>query len=70
MYLQLTISVLLSLQFSSFSLLRSFLKDSTPICTILLYSEVIKFFVCSIFVMLDHHDYYDYYLDITSYTDL
>lgn len=49
MYIQVVICFFLCLQFSSFSLLRSFLKDTTPICTVLLYSEVIKLVVCSFF---------------------
>ena len=49
MYLQAVVCFFLCLQFSSFSLLRSLLKDTTPICTILLYSEVMKLIVCSFF---------------------
>lgn len=49
MYLQGVICFFLCLQFSSFSLLRSFLKDKTPICTVLIYSEIIKLIVCSFF---------------------
>ena len=50
MYSQGLIYFLLCLQFSTFSLLRSILKDTTPICTILLYSEVIKLIICCFFV--------------------
>lgn len=42
------VSILLLIQFSSFSLLRSLLSDSTPICTVLLYVEILKLLVSSI----------------------
>ena len=42
------ISCLLLLQFSSFSLIRSTIKDNTPTSTVLLYVEIIKFCISTI----------------------
>lgn len=38
-----TVSVLLCVQFSIFSVTRSYIKDTTPISVLLLYSEFLKF---------------------------
>lgn len=41
------LSLALSIQFSTFSLLRAFMKDTTPVTTVLMYVEVLKLIFCA-----------------------